>query len=81
MGDVEFRESDERYILAMVKEPDPVITAIELSDKVGVTQQAAYNKLVDLRERGIVTSKKVGARSVVWWLTTDGLEIAKEIDP
>lgn len=80
MTDVDFRESDIKYIRALVEFPDPVITAVELADKVDVTQQAAYNKLTDLQERGIVRSKKVGARSRVWWITTDGREVYRELD-
>lgn len=80
MVDVEYRESDEKYIRAMGKHPDPVVTAVELADIVDVSQQAAYTKLADLEDRGLVTSKKVGARSKVWWLTTAGVDVYREVD-
>lgn len=78
MTQVEYRESDVKYLCAMVEDADPVLTAPELAEKVGVSQQAAHSKLKDLRERGLVKSKAAGARSVVWWVTTDGREVYRE---
>lgn len=74
MADNGYVESDVRYLRAIFNHPDPVVTAPELADEVGVTQQAAYDKLAAMRDRGLVKSKKAGARSVVWWLTTDGID-------
>lgn len=73
-----YRESDVRYIQAMATQPDPVLTAPELAELVGVTQQAAHDKLEAMRDRGLVRKKKVGAKAVVWWLTTDGLDVYRE---
>lgn len=47
---------------------DPVLTAVEVADELGITQQAAHARLVRAHERGEVKRKKTGARSVVWWL-------------
>jgi len=63
----------------MATHPDPVMTAVELAEEVDVSQQAAYNRLADLEGRNLVKGKKVGARSKVWWLTTDGKEAYREI--
>lgn len=78
MPDVDYRESDVKYLRAMAHSADPVVTAPELADIVGVTQQAAHSRLQEMEERGLVKRKKVGSRSVVWWLTTDGLEAYRE---
>lgn len=78
MSDVEYRESDVRYLRAMGRSADPVVTAPELAEMVDVTQQAAHARLEQMRERGLVKKKQVGARSVVWWLTTDGLEAYRD---
>lgn len=79
MGDPHYKESDVKYIHAIATHPDPVVTAVEIAEKVGVSQQATHSKLSDLYERRLVKRKEVGARSVVWWLTTDGLDVYREV--
>lgn len=80
MGDVEYRESDLKYIRAMVEHPDPVVTAPELAEKIDVTQQAAHSKLSDMLERGLVEKKQVGARAAVWWPTTDARRVYRQTE-
>jgi predicted transcriptional regulator len=80
MTAVEYRESDVKYIHSMVEHADPVVTAPELAERVGVTQQAAHEKLQSLRDRGLVNSKKVGSRAVVWWPTSDGLDVYRDTE-
>jgi len=46
---------------------DPVLTAVEVAEALGVSQQAAHAKLTRAHENGAVSRKKTGARSVVWW--------------
>lgn len=46
---------------------DPVLTAVEVAEKLGITQQAAYSRLSRVEERGEFERKKVGSRAVVWW--------------
>lgn len=48
---------------------DPVLTAPEVADKLGITQQAAYARLSQAAERDELERKKVGSRAVVWWLS------------
>lgn len=72
MGDPPKTAADEKYIGALLCHPDPVVTATELAAETDVTQQAAHQKLEQLESRGLVRSKKTGARSRVWWLTTQG---------
>lgn len=47
---------------------DPVLTAVEVADELGITQQGAHAKLTRAHERGLVERKKTGSRSVVWWV-------------
>ncbi|MDQ2055961.1 MarR family transcriptional regulator [Halobellus sp. H-GB7] len=75
MADVDYKQSDVKYIREMILSPDPVVTAVELAEEVGVSQQAAHSKLEDLEERGLVESKAVGSRAVVWWLTVEGRRV------
>ncbi|WP_394337725.1 MarR family transcriptional regulator [Halobellus sp. Atlit-38R] len=64
----------------MLLNKDPVVTAPELADAVGVTQQAAHKKLQGLKERGLVRSKEAGSSAVVWWVTEAGRDAYAESD-
>jgi response regulator of citrate/malate metabolism len=50
---------------------DPVLTANEVGEVIGVSSETARRKLTDLYEERRVERKDVGARAVVWWLTAD----------
>jgi Fic family protein len=80
MGEPELRKSDIKYLRSAFLSPDPVVTSTEVATDAEVSQQAAYSKLRDLEERGLVMSKKVGSRSRVWWLTTAGRQAYAESD-
>jgi len=47
---------------------EPVLTAVDVAEKLGVTQQAAHAKLSKAHEEGWMQRKKVGSRAVVWWV-------------
>ena len=46
----------------------PVLTATEVAEQLGITQQGAHHKLQRAHEKGAVEKKKVGSRAVVWWV-------------
>lgn len=75
----EVTDSDARYLLAIGAHPDPVVTTTEIADEVGVTQQAVHSKFQKFERQGLMTSKKVGSRSKVWWLTTAGRGVYSEL--
>ena len=58
-------------VFAARDDPTEPLTAPEVADALNCSRKTAYNKLQTLRERGEVTSKKVGGRSRVWWVPTD----------
>jgi PAS domain S-box-containing protein len=47
------------------------VTASEVAAELGCTRRTALNKLDALADRERIRSKKVGARSRVWWLSDD----------
>lgn len=63
---------DEVFLREMATAAAPVVTAVELADDVGLSQQAAYQRLRRLEDEGKVRSKKVGPKARVWWLTDLG---------
>ena len=61
----------DRVLDAVATHPDPTVTAREVGEAVGCSTSAARKKLTALHEHGDVERKKVGGRSVVWWLTDE----------
>lgn len=47
---------------------DPVLTATEVAERIGVSRQAAHGYLQTLADEGEINRKKAGAKAVVWWL-------------
>ena len=80
MADVDYRESDLKYLRALIKNPDRVYTAVEVGELAGVSQQAAHSHLGKMHDRGLVGRKEVGSRAVVWWETTDGVKAYKDLE-
>jgi predicted ArsR family transcriptional regulator len=49
-------------------EPHEPLTSSEIADELGCSGQTVRNRLNELSEEGKIRTKKVGARSRVWWL-------------
>jgi len=62
--------SDEQYLRLFEAAGDPVLFTSEVAAEFDVTQQGAYNRLSELRDRGLLDSKKGQERA--WWLTERG---------
>jgi len=45
------------------------LTTSEVADATSCSRRAAYNRLDELVDRGVLATKKVGARGRVWWRT------------
>ena len=54
-------------VLKALWEIGPQATATDVGELLGCTREAAYKKLVELHDRGIVERRKVGGRAVTWW--------------
>lgn len=59
-------------VLSILDERDEPMTGTEIGTTLGISNRTALDKLNRLHERGTIERKKVGGRSVVWWLTDDG---------
>lgn len=68
--------SDEEILRQIVLSPDPIVTAKEVSNQIGMTPQGALNRLEDLEDEDLVSSKKVGAAARVFWPTDRGRQLA-----
>lgn len=61
----------------------PIVTAKEVGERLECSAEAARQKLLALRDQGIIDRRQVGAGAVVWWLTTDEPTFRRDqdIDP
>ena len=63
------RSVDDTDVVTAVRAHDPAATS-EIAGEVGISRQGADRRLRDLRDRGEVSSKKIGA-SLVWFMPRD----------
>lgn len=66
--------TDSDVLRALRAQRDPVATAGELADVLGVSSETVRRHLTELHEDGRVGRKTVGARAVVWWPVDDRRE-------
>ncbi|WP_136591474.1 HTH domain-containing protein [Salinigranum halophilum] len=45
----------------------PVLTATEISQELSVSRRTVLRRLHELEANGLVHSKEVGGRAIVWW--------------
>lgn len=66
------RLGDDDFIRAIALSPDPIVTAKEVGERLDYSTDGARDRLERLEEKGLVNSRRVGSRAVVWWLTEAG---------
>lgn len=52
--------------------PEPIVTAADVQEEVGLTQRGMAERLKTLVEEGYLDTKKVGSSGRVFWLTDRG---------
>jgi len=70
--------SDDDILNQFHDSADPVLTAAEIADNVGMSRQAIQRRLKQLRDDGRLNKKKVGGRAIVWWLPDVGDEFSQD---
>lgn len=60
------KATDEELLKAIESVDEPVASAREVADSVGMTRTAVTERLKELRDDGDVAKKSVG-RGFVWW--------------
>ena len=63
------RVSDDEIISLFREAEDPILTAGDVSEAVGVTRQAINSRLHRLNSEGRLEAREVGARARIWWLS------------
>lgn len=46
---------------------DPVLTTSEVASEFDITHRGVRDRLEQLEDNGLLESKKVGAKAIVWW--------------
>lgn len=59
--------SDEEILDVFERSDDPILTASEIAEELEIGRRGMLARLESLEEEGVLRSKKVGGRSVVWW--------------
>jgi Mn-dependent DtxR family transcriptional regulator len=62
--------SDRQYLRFLADADAPFVFTSEAAEAFGVSQQGAYRRLSDLRDRGLVAAKT--GQETAWWLTERG---------
>jgi len=48
---------------------DPVLSTAEVAEQITLERRSVYDRLVALREDGLIDSKQIGGRNTVWWIS------------
>lgn len=65
------KTTDEEILAAIREHRAPAVGTKDIADAVGVSRQAADNRLRNLEADGLVNRYQAG-RSLVWWVTPAG---------
>lgn len=57
------------------------LTATDVMEELDCSRRTAHNKLNELEERGDLATRKVGARSRVWWIPLTGVSDERPATP
>lgn len=70
--------STEEVIRAIALHPEPVVTARDVNEELGLEPDSARERLKSLVEEGYLGSKKAGSSALVFWLTDEGKRLLGE---
>ena len=70
--------TDEEILQEVALARGPVVTAPEISDRLGISSSAVNKRFDDLVEDGYLNERQVGAKAIVYWLTEEGRELVAE---
>ena len=68
MSTTETACDDHEIVTVFEAADEPVLSAPEIAEAVGMTRQGVTYRLNQLEAEGIVARKRLGSRAVAWWL-------------
>lgn len=66
--------SDIEILRVFLSETDPAYVPSEIGDRLGVTAEGARHQMERLVDRGLLGKKKPGERTVLYWITPEGVD-------
>jgi len=65
------RVTDEEILDVFRSTDDPVLSTAEVAEPLPIERRGVFNRLQQLEEEGVLTSKEIGGRNRVWWPSKD----------
>ena len=59
---------DSEIVTVFEQADEPVLSAPEIAEAIGMTRQGVTYRLNQLEAEGVVARKRLGSRAVAWWL-------------
>lgn len=64
--------SPEEVMKAIAMHPEPVVTASDINEEIGLSRDGARERLKSLAEDGYLDVKRPGSSALVFWMTDKG---------
>jgi predicted ArsR family transcriptional regulator len=64
--------ADDEILAAIALHPEPVVTARDLDERLGLEPESVLARLNQLHADGLLAKKEPGASAAVFWLSEDG---------
>lgn len=71
----------EEVMRAIATHPEPVVTARDIHEKIGLGPDGARERLKSLVEEGYLEQKRPGGSALVFWMTDEGRAVLADVDP
>ncbi|WP_416838380.1 PAS domain S-box protein [Haloferax sp. DFSO52] len=77
------RKAETLAVFEQTRETGEPLTTQEVTERLDCTRRTAYNRLTRLADKGLIQTKKVGARGRIWWrvsstTSADAPELARD---
>jgi len=72
--------SPQEVMKAIAMHPEPVVTASDIHEQIGLSQDGARERLKALADDGYLGVKRPGSSALVFWMTDKGRETLAQAD-
>lgn len=71
--------SVEEVMSAIALHPEPVVTASDIHEEIGLTPDGARERLKSLAKEGYLEVKRPGSSALVFWMTDKGRALLADV--
>jgi biotin operon repressor len=65
------RVTDDEILQLFRDTDDPVLSTAEVTEQLSIKRSATYKRLSALHDDGQLTSKDIGGRNTIWWISRE----------